>query len=149
MAVFAGDRRPPVPRARGMDPQLDNGRRWQFRKKFAAMGIGVEDTDSEAFFGHSPRINVWEMLFVNASMLSKCQPMTPRQRSRCKQKYGRVRDIVFLHSFIDPTLRYGRFVFKAPANWWWWDVYDHFRIALCRTDSDPNLLNNRGQPSAK
>jgi hypothetical protein len=107
------------------------------------LGIMVENTHSEAFLGHSPMAKFWVDRVSTSSLVSECRRMSRFTSGACRQKYARLNSVVFLHSWIDSNLSYSKYVFEAPNDWWYWNVYEKWTINVCRSESDPNLISEK------
>jgi hypothetical protein len=104
------------------------------------IGLNVLTSQSEAFLGHSPARRFWEDRYAQYGTVPPCQNMSEYVSSKCKQKYGKVNQIVVLHSFVEQGLPYGKLVFNAPDDLWYWNDYPKWTISVCRSTRNPNLL---------
>jgi hypothetical protein len=104
------------------------------------IGLNVLTSHSETFLGHSPLRSFWENIYAHPKKVPRCRKMSESVRSQCKQKYGQVNQIIFLHSFIERGLSYGRLIFNAPDDLWYWNDYPQWTINVCRSTRNPNLL---------
>jgi hypothetical protein len=110
------------------------------------MGLNVLTSHSEAFLGHSPARSFWEARYAQYETVPPCQKMCKGVSSKCKQKYGQVNQIVVLHSFVERGLPYGKLVFNAPDDLWYWNDYPKWTIDVCRSTRNPNLLERLKSP---